>query len=260
MTAVSFLANQWRSAGVEDGDTLLVHSNVFKTLSLLRRNNYPPSISVVLDSFLEAVGKNGTLLFPLFNFDFTQGTPFDINKTPSHMGALTEEARLRPESVRTGHPIYSFAVLGHHASIFENVNNQSGYGEDSPFGILRKIGGKIAALNLEDQHCMTFYHHIEEMNQVDYRYFKTFTGPYTDKSGKCNERSYSLYVRDLDRGVKTHLQPMEEMIWAAGLYSGARPTESHGLRVVNATRMFDFVSDVIRSGHALGNLYTIDKS
>ena len=33
-------------------------------------------IACGIDSFLEALGPGGTLLLPLFNFDFTRGMPF----------------------------------------------------------------------------------------------------------------------------------------------------------------------------------------
>ena len=46
-------------------------------------------------------------------------------------------------------------------------------------------------------------------------------------------------------------------MWEAGLYSGCRPNEGSGLRVVSATRMYDFVSDIIKSGRAMGLIYQI---
>ena len=51
------------------------------------------------------------LSFSTFNFNFKEDKFFDINKTISHMGLLTETARLHPKSERTGHPMYSFVLL-----------------------------------------------------------------------------------------------------------------------------------------------------
>ena len=122
-------------------------------------------------------------MLPLFNFDFPTTKVFDIRHTPSQMGALTEVARKRPDVVRTGHPIYSFAIFGKEKNKFNGLVNESGYGENSPFGILHKIDGKIASLDLEDQNSMTFYHYIEESMNVSYRYFKNFSGTYIDSCG-----------------------------------------------------------------------------
>ena len=208
---------------------------------------------------LSAVGNEGTLLFPLFNFDFTQGVPFNIKTTPSHMGVLTECARLYPGSVRTGHPVYSFAVIGRDAQMFSRVDNISGYGSDSPFGMLHRMNGKIAVLDLLDSSSMTFYHYIEEAHAVPYRYHKFFSGPYTGFSGVTEEKKYSIYVRDLDRGVVSALDPLGELMWQEGLYRGDRPGEDAGLRVVGARAMYDFVSRRISEGKAEGLLYTIER-
>lgn len=247
------LAQDWRRCGIEPGDTVLIHSSLKRTL--LRDRTITPE--VVLESFLEAVGPSGTAVFPLFNFDFAKGVPFDIRSTPSHMGALTEAARVHPEAVRSGHPIYSFAAIGESANRFA-VDNFSGYGPASPFAILRELDGKIAVLDLSDVNSMTFYHHIEEMHEVDYRYHKQFTAPYTDAAGATAERTYGLFVRDLESGVMTDVDPMGEVLWDVGLYRGERPKQEIGLRTIRANAMFDAVSKVITEDRALGLLYSLD--
>lgn len=247
----SVLAQNWRKCGIHPGDVVLVHSSLKRTL---QTHNTTPQ--AVMESFLEAVGPDGTVLFPLFNFDFTKGVPFDIRSTPSQMGALTEAARLHPDALRSGHPIYSFAIIGPQAQKF-NVDNFSGYGPDSPFAILRQLDGKIGVLDLEDQNSMTFYHHIEEMHGVPYRFHKKFTGQYTDANGVTSERTYGLFVRDLDKGVTTDVNPMGEILWEKGLYHGDRPKRGIGLRTISANAMYDAVSEVIKAGRALGLLYSI---
>ena len=249
----SLLAQNWRECGIQPGDTVLVHSSLKRTLT--EHNTTPQA---VMESFIEAAGPEGTVLFPLFNFDFTKGVPFDIRNTPSQMGALTEAARLHPGAVRSGHPIYSFAIIGLNAEKFK-VDNFSGYGADSPFGILRELDGKIAVLDLADLNSMTFYHHIEEMHEVDYRFHKKFTAPYTNIHGETSERTYGLFVRDLERGVTTDVDPMGELLWQKGLYHGQRPKEGTGLRTINANAMFAAVSEVIKAGKAEGLLYSIRK-
>ena len=247
----------WAESGIGKGDTVLIHSDLRRTIRRFRRQGIDLSPETVLDSFWDAVGASGTILLPLFNFDFAKGIPFDIRRTPSRMGSLTEAGRLHPDAVRTGHPIYSFAAIGARAERFRGLNNFSGYGEDSPFAILRELDGKIAVLDLPEQGSMTFYHHIEEMHQVPYRYHKTFSGEYTDQHGMTEVRTYGLIVRDLEKGVLTHVNPMGELLWERGLYVGSRPQEGSGLRVISARKMYDFVSTIIVSGKAKGLLYVI---
>lgn len=252
------LAAEWRAAGLQPGDTALIHTSLKRTITRWAEQGHALTPQLILDSFRLALGEEGTLLLPLFNFDFTKGVPFDMRSTPSQMGSLTEAGRLAPGAVRTGHPIYSFAVLGKHAEQFRGVNNFSGYGADSPFAMLRQMDAKIAVLNLYDQNSMTFYHHVEEMHDVPYRFHKRFTAPYTDMNGATEERTYGLFVRNIEMGTLTHVNPCGELMWQAGLYSGCRPEEGSGMRVIRARAMFDFVSTIITSGRAHGILYRLE--
>lgn len=246
------LVEGWRACGVSTGDTILIHSSVKRTLA-----THQVDPEEVMHSLLDAVGADGTVIFPLFNFDFPKGIAFDYRTTPSQMGALTEAARKHPNAVRSGHPIYSFAAIGAEASSFD-VDNKSGYGADSPFARLRELNGKVAVLDLPDQHSMTFYHHVEEMHEVDYRYFKEFEGAYTDREGYTSQRRYRLFVRDIERGVVTDVNPMGELLWEQGLYRGDRPKTGVGLRTIRARQLYDAVSKVIEAGHAEGLLFSIE--
>jgi len=245
------LIKSWREGGVNPGDVLLVHSSAKRTLVA---HNVSPQ--VLVQSFLDAVGPNGTMLFPLWNFDFTKGVTFDIRNTPSHMGIVTETARLHPNAIRSGHPIYNVAAIGKHAAEF-GMDNASGYGLDSPFGKLRELNGKIGVLDLDDQNSQTFYHHIEEMHDVQYRYQKEFTGQYLDMGGNNSERTYSLFVRDIEKGILTDVNRMGEVLWKDGLYSGDRMKEKTGFRVISANSMYDRVSEIITGGKAIDYLYSI---
>jgi aminoglycoside 3-N-acetyltransferase len=252
---IEHLAENWKSCGVKKGDMLFLHSNIIRTLYEARRLGIKISAEDILDSFLLALGSKGTLLLPLFNFDFPTSKYFDLRHTPSQMGALTEIARLRAGSIRTGHPIYSFVALGHSKEQFSSVDNKSGYGADSPFGLLHRLDAKIASLDLDDQSCMTFYHYVEESHNVSYRYFKNFTGTYVDENGIETEKTYTLFVRDLKRNVTTYVNPTGELLWKKGFYKGFRPNEGPGLRTIKANDMYNFTDKLIMQRKAEGNLF-----
>lgn len=258
MDIIELLSEEWKRCGVNSGDMLLLHSDIIRTLVKLKQIGFPPDPNIILDSFIRSVGPDGTILFPVFNFGFCEGKTFDIKNTPSHMGVLSEIARTRANTIRTCHPVYSFAVLGGKSEIFRNVNNKSGYGKNSPFGILREYGGKIAILDIEENASMTFHHHVEEMCGVSYRFMKSFTGGYIDESGSEDTKTYTIYVRNLERGVKTALNPLGDLIWSEGIYAGDRPNKGCGLRVCDANKVFDYVSGIIRSGCAKGTMYTVE--
>lgn len=240
-------------SGIIKGGVLLVHSSIARTL---KREGCGPK--EVISALLKQLGPDGTLLLPLFNFDFTKGTPFDVAMTPSHMGALTEAGRTWPGAVRTGHPIYSFAAIGAQADRFSRINNRSGYGEDSPFAMLRELDGQIAVIDLPDQNSMTFYHHVEEMMAVPYRYYKKFSGSYTNQDGETSSQTYSIFVRDIENGVLTSVDRMGERLWSKGQYEGERPGVGRGMRTIHARVLFDEVASVIDAGQAKDFLYAVE--
>lgn len=102
---------------------------------------------------------------------------------------------------------------------------------------------------------MTFYHYVEECKRVDYRFFKQFSGRYTDFDGSESEKTYALYVRDIEKRTITHVDPMGEHLWEQNLYSGNRPKVGSGLRVIDAEQLFRATADVIDNGQAEGFLY-----
>ncbi len=254
------LMDRWRACGIESGDTVVLHSSLKRTLQHLNRKDVYASPSDVLESFLLAVGSGGTLVCPTFNFEFTFGKKFDRLRTPSHMGILGETARLDPRAYRTSHPVYSFAVIGRSSSCFMGKENYSAWGFDSPFAIARKLNGKIAVLDVPDRHSMTYFHYVEEVLEVPFRFHKEFRGEYVDLNGETIVKECSIFVRDIDAGVVPCLDKMGERLWEQGVYKGYRPYEESGLRVAPATTIFDAVSSVIQSGCAEGLLYTIDQN
>jgi aminoglycoside 3-N-acetyltransferase len=251
------LQGHWENSGLEEGDMVLIHSSMRRTFRKILEMGEVPSSEIVIKSLLDLLGPQGTLIFPTFNFDFPESRFFSILNTRSQMGKVTEDARVLYPGVRTGHPIYSFKVIGKKQKEFEGINNESGYGPDSPFARLVDLDGKIAVVDLDDQNSMTFYHYVEESCQVDYRYFKTFNGMYENQSGEISEVEYKLFVRKIQDGVVTDVNQMGELLWHEGLYSGNRPGEGNGLRSIRAKALFDRTSAEIRAGNALGNLYSI---
>jgi aminoglycoside 3-N-acetyltransferase len=72
------LKDKWLRSGIEIGDTILIHSNIKRTFIEGLRAGLRISPTEILDSFIDAISPEGTLLLPLFNFDFSRGACFDI--------------------------------------------------------------------------------------------------------------------------------------------------------------------------------------
>jgi len=229
------LMNGFQAIGLDAGDTLLVHSS-YKSFGRIEGGP-----QTVIDTLLQVLGDEGTLIMPTFNFDFCKGVPWDVRNTPSHMGIITNLVREYPDAKRVFHPIYSFAVLGKHADSLTHERYKSSYGVNSVFGKLRKLDGKIMIVGLSYTNSMTFFHHIEEMEGVDYRYMKAFTGMVTEENGKTYEDTFTMLVRDLDKGVVTEVDPMGELMEAAGIVT-VRQIGEATVKLMKANEVYAFTA------------------
>lgn len=178
--------------------------------------------AAVVQAIERVIGPRGTLIAPTFNFDFTSGTPFDARSTPSQMGAISEIVRQDPRSRRVVHPVYSFAVLGPLADQLAAARSGSSYGSATVFGRLVDLDGQILIIGLAYNHSMTFFHHVEEVVGVDYRYIKRFRGEVRDETGALVDEDWQIYVRDVDRGVATQVEPMGRLLQQMGLIAERR--------------------------------------
>lgn len=259
MGLVEQLAGEWHDSGIERGDLVMLHSRASRIYRRYRAMGHRVDATVLLQSFLDAVGPDGGLLFPAFRYDFADGVPFDMRHSPSGMGVLSEAARQACGRARTGHPFYSFSCFGKRTEELHGRINLDAFGDSSPFAFLHRQSGKVAILDLDDQHSVTFYHYVEQCLDVPYRFKKRFPGRHIDLDGVERTLTFEMFVRDTDAGVVTHVNPMAELLWRRALYSGFRPGEGSGLRVIGADTLYDATAEVITAGNAEGMLYRIDK-
>lgn len=250
MLTFAQLVSEFRALGLCAGDVLLVHSS-YKSFGGVEGG--PPK---VIDALLEVLGTEGTLIMPTFNFDFTKGKPWDVRSTPSQMGVLTELVRTDPRAKRVFHPIYSFAVIGKYADYLSGLRYKSSYERNSVFGKLRDLDGKIMVIGLSYTNSMTFFHHIEQMEGVDYRFLKQFTGQVTDENGVTYTDTFEMLVRDIDRGVVTEVDPMGALMEQAGIVKIRKIGEAD-VKLMKANEVYAFTArEMKRDPHLL---YYVEK-
>ena len=66
-----------------------------------------------------------------------------------------------------------------------------------------------------------------------------------------------MFVWDESQGVRTDVNRAGEFLWGKGLYSGSRPGDGSGLRVIRAQGMFEAIERLIISGSASEYLYSV---
>ena len=195
------LENIFDKINITPGDKILVHSNILKILIKLKKKNKKFNANLIIDSLINKVGPNGTIIFPTYNWDFCNGKGFDYNKTQSKSGSLGNFALERKDFRRTKNPIYSFAVTGKDKDYLCNLNHNNCFDLDSPFGYLIKNHGKNLFIGLDYKDGFTLIHVAEQTVGVNYRILKDFSGSYIDNFKKKSKVNCKLYVRNLNSDV-----------------------------------------------------------
>lgn len=200
--------------GIEKGDIILLSSDITDLFLQCQEHGEVFDVNILLDHFQEAIGEDGTLLIPTYNWGFCQGKTFDYQKTPSKTGAIGNAALRRKDFIRTKHPIYSFAVWGKDAVKLADMDNIESFGPDSPFAYLEQVNAKNAFIGASLRNSFTYIHYIEQKLGAKYRYSKMFKSHYIDQDKVDTVREYAMYVRDLDLGVVCAPDPFVDMLYA----------------------------------------------
>jgi len=166
----SQLVNDLQKIGLRKGDSVLVHS------SLSKIGFVEGGAKTVIDALLDVVGNEGTLLFPTFpakgrNKTHLEEHPvFDIAKTPSQMGSITEHFRKMGGVLRSFHPTDCVAAKGPLAAYYtgSHFGQLTPYNEYSPFRKLCDKSGKILMLGTTLNGACTNLHTLEDA--VDFKF------------------------------------------------------------------------------------------
>ena len=193
-----------RKVGVASGDVLLVHSCF---------DNFEAFQGTALDvirALQTAVGSSGAILMPTLPFsgtaiDYASDHPvFDVKKTPSRMGLISEIFRRCPDVVRSAHPTHSLAAWGTLASEIISAHHlaQTPCDRYSPYWKLLEMRGKVLFLGTDIQ-VMTFFHAVEAEleSRMPFSPFTTevFTLATRDAEGNIHETRSRLFAPEYSR-------------------------------------------------------------
>ncbi|MDR0964077.1 MAG: AAC(3) family N-acetyltransferase [Clostridium sp.] len=193
---------------IQKGDIIYLISDILELVKNCKVHGEKFECEAFLRTICDTIGSEGTLLIPVFNWDFCKGKTFDYRTTRGKTGALGNAALKMTEFRRTKHPLYSFMVWGKDAEFLTKLDNISGFGFDSPFQYLHRHDGKALSIGIKHYVGNTFIHYVEQMQNVAYRYEKTFSAKYIDENGAEDIKSYSMFVRDLEINPKFRYDEM----------------------------------------------------
>ena len=177
--------------GVNAGDLVMVHSSL-RSLGMIDEG-----AQSVVDAFLDALGPSGTLVGPSFTFG-SVGSPsfvFDVLKTPSEMGAVSEEIRRRAGRRRSAHASHSVSVIGPLAPELFASYGESAWDSESPLAKVIQLGGKFLLLGVTYQ-SFTAVHVLEIEFGLRHRSVQSIQRKYLNEDGVRSTLASTVYPRD----------------------------------------------------------------
>ncbi len=162
-SSVSQLTDALVSLGIMPGDIVLAHIAYNQFFGFTGR------ASDVIVALQNPLGPSGTLLMPSFPFTgsalsyIRSGEIFDVRRTPSQMGMVTELFRRSPRTRRSLHPTHPVLAAGPLADelLADHQLARTPCGDPSPIAKLAEANGKIAKLGTGIE-LMSFYHYLED--------------------------------------------------------------------------------------------------
>ncbi len=147
--------------GVHPGRALLVHASL-RVIGAIEGGG-----QTLLAALRSVLGEQGTILVPTFR---DPHSPFfvateDWDSQPADTvtcGVFAEIVRQQPDAVRSHHPIFAFAALGHDAAFLtRNAPFHHPFGSESPLARLHQLDGDILLIGVD--HSVNLSLHLAEM-------------------------------------------------------------------------------------------------
>ena len=210
----NFFSNSYEDLGVNQYDFCYIYSDLRAFASEMKskfeKNKFCHSI---INPLLKS---KKTVIIPTYTY--TVKGVFEVEKTPTNLGALNSWILKQDNMKRSEHPMFSYASLGPKSSIVENCG-KSAFGFDSIYE--RLIGKKCCFINIGRpiEAGNTIVHNVEQSCGATYRYNKCLKTRII-KNNKFFGSDYNAFLRKLDipdNDVKINFVKAAKNIFDAGI-------------------------------------------
>jgi len=249
-----------RAAGVSAGDSIMLHSAFDPDHGFLGTS------SEVTDAFVEAVGPQGTLLMVSLPYrtsalEYLRTLDrFDVRRTPSAMGLMSEFFRRREGVLRSLHPTHPVLASGRLADwlVAGHEDCRHPCGPGSPFARFLEADGKVVFFNVGFEY-LTFFHYLEHMvsPRLPFPLYtkELFEVPVLDRQGTA--RIVHTYAFSLEAIRRRRFPRLEQWVRERGLIHEVRVGASRIL-VTRVREIANLVEEKAARGEYFYDLATTD--
>ncbi len=161
---LEILKSDLRSAGMASGDTIMVHS------SLSRIGNVKCGAATVVNSLIDTVGSDGTVVMPCYGSaeniqqKSEEGSILDLRTAKPNTGVITDVFRKMLGTMRSSHPFSSVCARGKNQEyiISQHAANPYVCHAQSPIGRIVELNAQIIGLGVPIAVGLGVAHYLED--------------------------------------------------------------------------------------------------
>lgn len=196
----NYVSNILSKLRIPEDQILFIHARLkgLRQKTDILDHSYEAISKTLLDAFVKEFQPK-TVLVPTFTYSFTSSGIYHRTFSKSEVGRFSEEVRQKFSTYRTPDPVFSVVDISSHLSEKDNIDYTKAFGSGTLYDYLDEEDAMIINFDLPKPIISTQLHHIEKINEVPYRFDKTFKGVIYNDENNYNEIEYDYFVRDLDR-------------------------------------------------------------
>jgi len=172
---------------------------------------------ILLDLIIEFVGSDRTLIMPAYTNYFAKTLKFDLIKSKPQTGVLPEGLLSRHNSIRSLSAMNSYVAVGSLASDIGRLKGKTLWGEGSVKEWLQQQNARICVLGVPWHRGCGFLHRSEEILQIPYRYYKVFSGEWSNDGNDLKPCTETMYVSPRDVHIALNYAPITNIMNQKGI-------------------------------------------
>jgi aminoglycoside 3-N-acetyltransferase len=244
------LRSALREIGIGAGDSVFLHSGFH------RSSGFSGAAGDVIDSVMNVVGDEGHLLMMSIPYRgssrrYAEGDPlFDVARTPSAVGLISEVFRRRGGVLRSENPLHPVLAAGPLAAwlVADHEKCAHSCGKGSPFERFLHLDGKFLFFDAPYS-SLTFMHYVEDLFRDQLPVALYHATPATlrvrDRTGR--EMLVRQYFFSDEARARRNFGTVEAALVAKGLLRSKRVGNTR-LLCVGARDLVDCAAGVVREG------------
>jgi aminoglycoside 3-N-acetyltransferase len=248
------LEDKLRSMGIVEGDTVFMHS------SFGVHNGFKDGPQKIIDCILSVIGSSGNLLMVSMGYHgiparvyLRAGEKFDVLKTVSHVGIITEIFRRKKGVVRSLSPTNPVLAFGPDAYWLVADHHRVMYpcGNGSPFAKVLKLNAKALFFDTPFS-SMTFYHYLEDhfKESLSVQLYDETPIESTVIDAGRNELKIKVYLFNEAAVRRRNIHKLEKTLRKNGLIKTSKIGNT-ALRLVSLNDVVDHVQKMVEAGKRL---------